>query len=584
MRRSILIPLIVFCAPVATFAEPTWRLARTEHFAVYSQASGERARSILSRFEQLRAFFLEQTAFRADQVPPVVVLAFNSSKEYEPYRLGPAADAYFAAADARNYIVIGAGTPREFGIVAHEYAHLILHASGTHLPPWLGEGLAEFFSSIHISEQGTSLGGDLPARSQVLRRRTWLPVSELLTLSGNAPLRENRQFAEMFYAESWALTDMLLRSPRYARNFAELQTKIASGELSLTALAHVYGTSAEDVTRDLRAWIGHHSTAPLELAGVNLASIPAEIFEVTDIEARLRIADALFAAGELDRAETLYRTLQMDTPDSAEVSAALGTIALRRGNQAVARAEWKQAVDAGIADATLCYRYALTAEQAHTGDEEVRAALERALALQPDFDDARYHLALLQRNAGEYDKAVANLRAMKNIPPARAYAYWMALADALNELDRRDQAKAAALCAQEHATTATERAQAAQLAYIAETDLAVQFTRTADGRSELVTTRVPHLAHSNPFIESTDDLRTIQGTLREIDCTGPATRFAIESPDGLLQLSIPDPSRVEMRHAPADFVCGPQPGMSVTVEYAVSSVKGQGIIRGMEFH
>ena len=99
----------------------------------------------------------------------------------------------------------------------------------------------------------------------------------------------------------------------------------------------------------------------------------------------------------------------------------------------------------------------------------------------------------------------------------------------------------------------------------------------------MITTRMPHKAANwNPFIEAGDDLRRVQGTLREIDCSTATTRFVIQSSSGILKLAIADPSRVQMRNAPSEFVCGPQEATSVTVEYAASET-GDGLVRGMEF-
>jgi hypothetical protein len=231
----------------------------------------------------------------------------------------------------------------------------------------------------------------------------------------------------------------------------------------------------------------------------------------------------------------------------------------------------------------LCYRYAVLAEQAGSPADEIRPALARAVALRSDFDDARYLLALLEKNSGNYAAAVSNFRAMKTVSQGRAYSYWIAMADALIELGAREEAQAAARHAEEHANSPSDREHAAQLAYVAETDLGVQFARDADGRARMVTTRVPHQAANwNPFIETGDDLRLVQGTLREIDCSGPTTRFVIQAPSGVLKLTVADPTRVQMRHAPSEFVCGLQEPTIVTVEYAASP-KGDGLVRGMEF-
>ena len=299
------------------------------------------------------------------------------------------------------------------------------------------------------------------------------------------------------------------------------------------------------------------------------------------------MAEILLAAGDLDRARTRYSDLARETPQDAAVHAALGNIALRQGDNDRAREQWKLAIALGIQDATLCYQFAALGDRAGVPEAELRPALERAVQLKSDFDDARYQLALMEKNAGHYDAAIAHLRAMRTVAPSRAFNYWTAMADALLQLDRRDEARAASKKAMEHATTAVERARATQLEYFAVTDLDVQFTVGKNGRAELSTTRVPHAtADWNPFIEPGDKIRHVDGALREIECSGAVTRFVVDTSEGPVTLAIPDPGHVQMRNAPAEFTCGPQKSTKVSVDYAISSapgVKADGLVRGMQF-
>ena len=101
----------------------------------------------------------------------------------------------------------------------------------------------------------------------------------------------------------------------------------------------------------------------------------------------------------------------------------------------------------------------------------------------------------------------------------------------------------------------------------------------------MVTTRIPrHTQDWNPFIEPKDDVRRVAGVLREIDCSGTVTRVTVEGEDGTLILSIPDPARVQMRNAPAEFTCGAQSGSSVAIVSAAAPEVGvAGIVRGIEF-
>jgi hypothetical protein len=124
-----------------------------------------------------------------------------------------------------------------------------------------------------------------------------------------------------------------------------------------------------------------------------------------------------------------------------------------------------------------------------------------------------------------------------------------------------------------------------QLAEIADTDMAVRFTRDAEGQSRLITTRVPREEQNwNPFIEPGDQIQRVEGRLQAINCEGATTSLVVESNGGAVTLTIPDTSRVQVRNASGEFTCGPQPGNPMIVVYA-ARVQGKngGIVRGIEF-
>ncbi len=567
--------LVLLSIPAVAAPDPPWRLVRSQHFEVYAQASDQSARAVLQHFEQLRAFFQQQSEWK---VAPsrVRVIVFASPAEYQPYRLRATADAYYVGSDEQNYIVMAGAGPQGFAAAAHEYTHLILRATPLQLPPWLKEGLAELYSTLEIDDRGTQLGGPLPARLQTLHRQAWMPLADLTALSDTSLQHAERGTADLFYAESWALTDMLALSPRYAAGFQQVIAAAGAGLPSMDALTH-----------DLRVWVDSGASASAHLPRVSPDSVAVEASDVSPLASRLLLAQLLLTAGEFDRAEALFHALADALPDSADVSAALGTIALHKGDLTAARSAWKRALDQGvqgITDAQLCYRYAILADEAGMSPDDIRPALERAIALRPDFDDARYQLALLYKNAGRYEPALQQFQAMRLVPDKRAYVYWLALADTFNDLGRRQEALVAAGHAAERATTATERGRAAQQTYLAETDLGVQFERDSSGQLQLATARVPHqTAEWNPFIEPGDDIQRLQGKLREIDC-GKTTIIRVEAAGKLVTLAIPDLQHVQMRHAPPEFTCGPQASTPVTIEFArARNGNAEGVLRGMDF-
>src|SRR5207249_11853750 len=122
---------------------------RREHFEVYSNAAGDAARSLLTGFERLHAFFMRQIGLSPGAHRPTRVICFGSAQEYNSYRVRPGADAYFLGTQSRDYIVMpfGSGVSR---MAAHEYAHLLIHSSGHKLPEWITEGISDVVSTVQI--------------------------------------------------------------------------------------------------------------------------------------------------------------------------------------------------------------------------------------------------------------------------------------------------------------------------------------------------------------------------------------------------------------------------------------------------
>lgn len=563
--------LAALCAQAAWPAD--WTVAADTHFEVYSHAGPESARATLDWLERLRTWLAGATGLQPDRLRPARVIGFASSAEYVPFRPSEAADAHYVGTEARDYIVMVIAGPRANAVAAHEFAHMAVHSAGLRLPPWLGEGMADVFADAAggVRRNSAMLG--------VLLRREWIPIPALLRMTAEDRDRESRDWSGLFYAESGALASMLMFSPDYSGKLRAFVAALTAGATGEEALAAVYGKTAGQLTTDLRAWVERGPGIPkIEMpAG---GAVSATVEDVPPQRVRLLLATMLLESGELGRAAAVYRELPENDPD---VQAGLGVLAFADGDRAGAREHWRRAIALGVRDDALCYRYAIAVEDAGAPAAEIRAAFERAIGLRPDFDDARFRLALLEKNEQQYDAAIAQFRAMKVIAPSRAFVYWTSLSDALNSAGRFDEAEDAAKTAARHASTAEEHARAAELAYAARTEVVVQLMPDAQGHPRMVTARTPRgRAEWNPFIDPRDVVHRAEGVLREIDCSGAATRFLVETPDGRVALAIPDPARVQMRNAPGEFTCGPQPdARNVSVVYAAA--EGGGILRGIEF-
>jgi tetratricopeptide (TPR) repeat protein len=531
----------------AALAASEWTLARSAHAEVYSQAGEANARSMALLIERLHMFFAAVPQASQDGRPPVRVVVFRSTEEYESYRLRPAAGAYYMGTERRDYIVMPSSGDSDLRVGAHEYWHVVARNAGLELPLWLEEGLAECLSNFRFGDMDRSAASKSAFRLQTLRGHIWMPLSAMLALPKDSPTREERDTASLFYAQSWALTEMLLADPGYRARFAELVAAIATGMPSEGALITAYGKPLAAIEVDLRSWVERGKVAPVFLPEAEPDAARVEIAEASPLTSGTALADVLEASGHLDRAEALYRRLAAQEPDDPNVDSALARIAFQKGENESARELFRRAADHGFHD-----------------------------------DDALYKLALLENNAGEHEAALADLRAIRQVPHPRRFAYWEAVAYAANQLGKRDEAVSAANNALVYASNETERAQAGEQRLIAQTDIVVQFERDANGQLRLVNRRAAHDSTEwNPFIEPGDQVRRVVGQLKNIDC-GTETVFRVETAAGLLHLVLPDPQHVLMRNAPSEYTCGPQVATEVSVVYAASGPRS-GILRGLEF-
>ena len=550
-----------------------WRRLGTPHFEIYSNADAEASRFLAMGLERLHAFFVHRLGAGPPANREIRVIYFASPQEYAQYRSRSGADAFFVGLESRDYIVLPAMPRGELRVAAHEYAHVLIHNGGWTLPEWIAEGIGDVVSTLRIGDRGTRIGGDLPDRIQTLQRAAWMTFPDLFAFSLKGPAASADR-ESMFYAQSWGLTDLLMLSPAYRAGFPALLAALASGVPSERALYTVYHTPLDAVARDLHARVLRNSL-PLLLPALEDKPPDVRVEDLTPFDTRAVLADLRLANGELAAAESAFRELAAEQPASAPIHAVLGTVALKRGDTAAAVTLWQRALDLGITDAGLCYRYAMLADSRGL---PVRKALERAVALRPDFDDARFKLALLEQNTGHAEVAVLQLRAMRQVAPARAFAWWTALADALLDLDRRAEAKQAAAEAHAHATSDTERDRATKLAWLADTEMVVEIEGT-----NFHTVRVPvNAPPRNPFIEAGDRAQRTEATMREVQCLEDGIRLVVQTPQGPLTLAVADPSRVQIRNAGSaafEFVCGPQDPRKVLVEYAPATA----IVRGLEF-
>jgi tetratricopeptide (TPR) repeat protein len=253
------------------------------------------------------------------------------------------------------------------------------------------------------------------------------------------------------------------------------------------------------------------------------------------------LAAVLVDAQRLTEATQAYAQLAREYPTSPEIPEALAYLAYQSKREEEARAEFAKAAGLGSKNAHMYYDYASLLYAAGAPPEKQVPLLRRAVALDPDLSDARYDLALLLIAGEDFEGALAQFAAIKQVEPSEAFRFFHALAYACYGAGDEEGARANAKRAEQYAKDPGAKASLAAL--LASLDSPPP--PLASGRKTLL---------QRPY-------NTFEGTLDQVDCHPNEVRILLTGDRNSLWLLVSDPQAIQA------LQCGPQKARRVRVEY-----------------
>jgi tetratricopeptide (TPR) repeat protein len=231
-------------------AHARWVEASSNHFIVYGDMSEAQARSFandLEKYDRALRFFTrlpETDGSSANRltvyvVPDVAAVrrlinAPNSGIAgfYRPHAAGS------MAFTPRSMPAGSTLNPRQ--ILLHEYAHHILLSSAANFyPGWVSEGLAEFFMTSRIDDDGGMvIGAPNIGRARTILSDYRLPLRRLLASDS---VRLSPEEIEGVYSRGWLLIHFLLLSGDRGDQFSRYLAAVANGASSVEAGERVFG-------------------------------------------------------------------------------------------------------------------------------------------------------------------------------------------------------------------------------------------------------------------------------------------------------------------------------------------------------
>jgi Flp pilus assembly protein TadD len=611
-----LLSLTVAANPLG--AEVKWIKVSTTHFTMFTSNGERRAKDALLHFEQVRTFFQKATKIVPKDDEVIQVVAFQSEKEYKPYRLNAGATAYYHRSQSQDFIVMGDIEEEHYTVAVHEYTHLVVEHSGLNPPAWLNEGLAELYSTLERRGEKTLVGTPIAGRYQTLQTKSWVDLRTLFAVDSRSPYYNEPDKMEIFYAESWLLTHMLALSDSYRPHFGEFLGAASSGLSSEDALRKVYGKDLKAINSDLHSYFGQ-TTVKGALYPINLTKSDetVQVSTADDLDLRLTLAQLLIGTERTEQAATSLAELSKEYKESPKVEEAMMDLSFRRSDLAAAQSHCLRAFELGSRNAQMLYNCAALSGNSGTDPKKIADILNRLLEVQPANRDGRMLLGFTLLRQDLFGQAIAAFSQVKSIPPERASQFYSAQGYALYRLRSEAKAKQAFELAKTWARTPQDAAQADRfLAMFQNSDQPRVAAASADARNNTVLSNpapAERLSGQSEEIEEApvlkrvpggvsiidggtvktltadSGLKKVEGLLTRIDCAGKTVTVHITVAGRDQTFTITGPDDVLIRNSDDNetftFSCGAPLNRGATLYFLVKPDMGKmdGIAKRIEF-
>jgi tetratricopeptide (TPR) repeat protein len=458
-RTRVLELFLVVCscasAASAKGKPEVWLEVRSPHFLVVSNGNEQQAQRVADQFERIRAVFhMVFPNLRVDPSAPIIVIAARNEKTFEPLlpkamlaKGAARAAGLFQSGPEKNYVLLqlNASGENPYHVLYHEYTHLLLHQSPVALPPWIDEGLAEFYGNTVIMDKTVELGRPDSGHVQLLRQTTLLPLPTLFAVTHDSPYYNEHNKASLFYAESWALVHMLM-SEGFKQGHNLLAEYLDNLQLNMdpqAAAVRAFG-DLKELQKQLEVYIrgsGFQFFSAKTQTKTDNQSFAVR--ELTPAAADAVRGDCMVYDGNYEGARaTLAHAIEEDAKN-AQAAVSMGFLELRQKHLDEAKKWFTQAIQLDSKSYLAQYYYATLRMQELKGaawGDDVGASLRQAVEINPQFAPAYNALAQFYTNRGEnLDEAHRLALQAVTLEPANVY-YYLTAASVLMRMHQADNA------------------------------------------------------------------------------------------------------------------------------------------------
>ena len=341
---------IPLCLRIHGASEPPWLELHSTHYTVITDAGEKKGREIALRFEQMRAVFANLLMKeRLHDSRPLTILAFKNDRTY--YQLAPLhqgrpieVPGFLLTSQDQDFVVLNAFEEDCWRAVAHDFAIRMLSFNYPPTQGWFDEGLAEYFSSLHIDNRQVEFGGDPELRSSVtedlvgnvqnsqppksltelLGAQTWLSLPDLFSMKHDPSARNEGTRHTLYYAESWIVMHYLLHEKKLSETGTYFGLALNQHVPVEDAIQQAYGMKSSELEQATKKYF--QSLTGLQTAVVAARqdnpdpANPARTFQTEHFPVPVTQDDTVITSKPISEsdARAIYAGVQVRIPERRE--------------------------------------------------------------------------------------------------------------------------------------------------------------------------------------------------------------------------------------------------------------------------
>lgn len=454
MKPAVRFPLPLLALALLALparAQTGWVEVRSPHFSVITDAGEKRGREVAQRFEQMRAVFGMLIQRKAVSIPiPVEVVAFRNNsgmRQFLPWYKGKPTEAVglYLEGEARHFVLLDLTSEGGWPTTYYEFAHMLLGANYPPAQPWFDEGLAEYFSTVRVSNKEIRLGAPPEGLQDILKQKQLMPVTDLFSVNSRI-LQESGNHRLLFSSQSWLLVHYLVANRRLSQAGEYFDLVQNQNQPIPEAIRRAFAMEPSDFDRQLEAYrhggqgkqVTFEPPAGVDSGGYQSAALDAASLKTAMAEVHLNSPDYK------DQAIKEFEEVLATKPDHAPAHRGLGYAYLRKNQIDRAGEHFRRAALLSPDDPRVLYFSALLRSMSGEGGSdsawEMKDQLTKSIAIDPESAGAHSLLAAVHMMTQDVESAIASIKTAIRLSP-RNPAYQFSLGQYYMAAQRWDEAE-----------------------------------------------------------------------------------------------------------------------------------------------